>query len=344
MFKCQTVLLNYLKGLPTGNKIYSHNAHPYYIMAPAYSEHSAGVRLLHHLCSLLNQLGFEAYVHTSQISGDLWTPPLTRSVQLAHRKAGKVPVVVYPEISATHWLKLGLSVRYLLYYPGAHAGPKDFDSDTLVFKLGADVLYRGGFNLELPTIDTERFQPPAAGTPRHLVLFYYNRYSGPLRDFGSDAVEISPRQPKSLDETAALYQRARVLYAYEYSTAIQEARLCGCPVVYLPNEERLPTLDRLIGFWGLAGLAWGDAPDQVLQAQRSVGDFQAQYAQRMAHWREDLIGFIEKTQQAASAMTFEQAWGHWSIRHKLYAYLQTDKGLLARIFRRLHRKYIHWKL
>ncbi|WP_029461556.1 glycosyltransferase [Serpentinimonas barnesii] len=339
-------LLPQLQALRTGTGVYRHTTQPYYIVAPAYAERSAGVRLLHQLCSLLNRLGFEAYVQSPQTSGELWTPQLTPGIQLAHWKAGKVPVVVYPEVAARHALELGLAVRYLLYYPGVHGGPKAFDPDTLVFKLAADVLYPGGDNLELPTIDTALFQPPPAGTPRDRVLYYYNRYSGLLRDFGPDAVEISPKKPKSLSETAALYQRARVLYAYEYSTAAQEARLCGCPVVYLPNEERLPTLDRLIGFWGLAGLAWGDEPDQVLQAQRSVGDFPEQYAQSMAHWREDLIAFIEKTQQAATALPFEQAWPQTTL-DKLPGVCNTAAEKAARadrlLWQRLHTQYDLWR-
>jgi len=338
-------LLPQLQALRTGTGIYRHAAQPYYIVAPAYAERSAGVRLLHQLCSLLNRLGFEAYVQSPQTSGELWTPQLTPAIQFAHWKARKVPVVVYPEVTARHALELGLAVRYLLYYPGIHGGPKVFDASTLVFKLGADVLYPDGHSLELPTIDTELFQPPPAGTPRDLLLFYYNRYAGQLRDFGPDAVEISPKKPKTLGETAALYQRARVLYAYEYSTAAQEARLCGCPVVYLPNEERLPALDRLIGFWGLAGLAWGDAPEQVRQAQRSVGDFPAQYAQRMAHWREDLLAFIEKTQQTASALPFEQAWPQATLDQMPdVCTTVADKAARADrlLWQRLHPQYTQW--
>jgi len=339
-------ILPRLQALPTGSSIYRVATNPYYIVAPDYAEQSAGVRLLHELCSLLNQLCYPAYITAACTHGALWTPQLSPAIQRAHWQARQVPIVVYPEVSPSHGLELGLPVRFLLYYPGVHGGPKTFDADTLVFKLGGDVLYPGGHSLELPTIKTELFCPPQEPKPRDRVLYYYNRYSGKLRDFGPDAIEISPKQPKTLAETAALYQRASVLYCYEYSTAAQEARLCGCPVVYLPNPERLPTLDPIIRFWGMNGVAWGDDPDAVLQARASVHLFANDYAQRMANWRQDVLRFIETTQAAASALPFERAWPQATIDRLPGAYTQAA-DLAARADRlhwqAVHKQYAQWR-
>ena len=78
---------------------YQYYKNPYYIYAPDYTHKSAGIRLLHQLCSALNQSGYEAYVVANKLNGELWAPKLTEENKVAHYKANKKPVVVYPEVT-----------------------------------------------------------------------------------------------------------------------------------------------------------------------------------------------------------------------------------------------------
>ena len=100
--------------LPCSSNYLSGETQPYYIVAPGYDHSSDGARLLHGLCSILNQWGYESYMESPAVSGELWTPVLTQAVKLAHYKAGKKPIVVCSEEINGRPLNLGLLVRYLL--------------------------------------------------------------------------------------------------------------------------------------------------------------------------------------------------------------------------------------
>ena len=120
-------------GLKPCSSVYQQGGQPYYIVAPAYDHRSAGVRLLHQLCSLLNQMGREAYISSHVRGPELWTPPLSDAVKLAHYQAGKKPIVIYPEVvKGTPW-QLGQPVRLVLNVPGHLGGDKDFGSNELVY-------------------------------------------------------------------------------------------------------------------------------------------------------------------------------------------------------------------
>ena len=101
---------------------YKYYKNPYYIVAPDYTHKSSGIRILHELCSILNQFGYEAYVVTGKTNGDLWTPILTDETKIAHYKAKKTPIVVYPEVIKGTPLNMGAPVRYVLNYPGFIGG------------------------------------------------------------------------------------------------------------------------------------------------------------------------------------------------------------------------------
>jgi hypothetical protein len=123
---------------------YKHSTNPYYIVAPDYTHKSAGIRLLHQLCSVLNQMGYEAYVVTNKTNGELWTPRLTEETKAAHYLAGKKPIVIYPEVVKGQPIGLGLPVRYVLNYPGLlGGGDKYYTENEVVFKFHPDY-YSGG--------------------------------------------------------------------------------------------------------------------------------------------------------------------------------------------------------
>lgn len=71
---------------------------PYYIVAPAYRHNSAGIRVMHMLCHLLNRCGQDAYLYSSTTNPMWHTPLLTNELRQQHEQAGRQPIVVYPEV------------------------------------------------------------------------------------------------------------------------------------------------------------------------------------------------------------------------------------------------------
>lgn len=334
---------NDLAALPDSTSIYLQRQQPYYIVAPGFSDKSAGIRLLHRLCSLLNQLGFEAYMEAPVTSGSLWTPQLTKSVMSAHYKAGRKPIVVYPDVSRGQPLKLGLPVRYMLYYAGAHGGPKTFDEKLIYCYRHA--FYPGVPKLQPPAVDSDMFYPPAPGSTRDLTLVYYNRYSGPVGQFAPDQQEISSRHPVPHAQTGDLYRRAKVLYAYEESAAVTEARICGCPVVLIPNNDRLSEPKDDFFSYGRSGLSWGQAPEDVERAMATAHLAPNEYFQVIQGWRDEMYAFIQTTQAAADAASLEEIWPE-DVVDTLPHIQRSDEELAQRADRvkqkRLAQQYTQW--
>jgi glycosyltransferase involved in cell wall biosynthesis len=290
---------------------YQYESQPYYIVAPAFRQQSAGVRLMHELCSTLNQLGYEAYVDTSSVSGNLWTPQLTGGVQAAHCKAGKKPIVVYPEVVKGVPMGLGLPVRYVLNYPGLLGGDKEYTNGEMVYAFH-NVYYRDVPRLYLPIVNlTKLSRDRLASHERTEIAYYHNRYTkagGQLRDFGPDALEISSTFPDTNEKTLDILKRAKILYSYESSGIVLEATLCGCAVVLLPNPICLPEIPESLTEVGDEGVAWGEDPEAVSRALRTVAEKMPRFEREMANWQQELSSFISATQSAAQALPFEKAW------------------------------------
>lgn len=289
----------------TQRQIYAPLNAPYYIWAPAYRETSGGVRVLHYLCHALNLIGEEAYVITSVINPQLRTPVLTEEVLRRHSATGRQPIAVYPEVITDNPLNLANVARYLLNTPGILTGAKiDLKASDLVFTHGVDVVPKGWTAplLHVPPVDTRIFNAHGVkDDERSGSCFFFNRYlqeGGELLDVTADSTEISFRVPhRSLQELAALFRRSEVMYTYEQSTLCFEALLCGCPVVYLPNERFLPRF--LTGYVGNSGMAWGASEEEITRAKATVHEVQSKYAQKEVEFWQQLDAFVTATQTRA---------------------------------------------
>ena len=323
---------------------------PYYIVAPGYSHKSSGIRALHGLCSLLNQLGYEAYVESPSTDGTLWTPQLTDTVRSAHFLAKKKPIVVYPEVVTGQPLGIGLPVRYVLNYPGLLGGDKSFAGNETIFCY-AKTYYPEGCELFIPLLDVERID--AARTrykgKRSGIAFYFNRLlgaGGVVDDFGDDAVEISSRVPRGYDEMLDILCRVEILYCYESSAIALEALLCGCPVVFLPNPQMLAQFPQVMVDAGFGDIGWGRDSTELEKAQRLARRARQAYEAVHAKWKVQLAGFIETTQAAAERLTVEQAWPQQTV-DKLVQITRNLSELAARADRRKYHRmstqFVRWQ-
>lgn len=278
---------------------------PYYIYAPAYREDSGGTRAMHYLCHALNLAGEEAYVISDGISDKLRTPRLMDSDRHRHNNENREPIVVYPEIVTANPLNALNVVRYLLNIPGfLFNKPVEWQETDLVYTHGPDIVPAGmsAQILQIPLINTNIYNSEGT-TPskRKGKLLWINRFlsrGGQLLPITEGATEISYRVAhRTAVELRELYRNAELLYTYEQSTACYEAMLCGCPVVYIPNDLMLHQPP--IGYLGRSGWAWGTSPQEIQKAKESVPEVLASYkATQVLFWKQ-LDAFIENTQNHA---------------------------------------------
>ena len=108
-----------------------------------------------------------------------------------------------------------------------------------------------------------------------------------------ECIEITPSFPADRASLATLLKMSKVLYTLDPMSSItSEARLCGCPVVYIPNragEIYKPEYD--ISFNGMAlGL------EDLGRARASLPAFEADYFSEHSRSGEMLRSFISFTQ------------------------------------------------
>lgn len=281
---------------------------PYYIATPPYSEDSGGIRAMHYLCHALNLAGEEAYVLTDTVAPRLRTPCLTNEKKKAHRKANREPIVVYPEVVPDNPQEAVNVVRYLLNIPGhINDEPVRWSATDLIYTHGPDLVPEGieVKLLRIPLINASIYNSQGTDpSKRKGRLVFINRYlsfGGQLLPITEGATEISFRVPRRTPEQLRdLYRQAELLYTYEHSTACYEAMLCGCPVVYIPNDITLKTPPNgPSGYLGQDGWSWGPDPAGIEVAKASVHRTIAAYESSQEIFWQELAAFVDDTQSLA---------------------------------------------
>lgn len=282
------------------------NIHPFYIDAPDFDENAPLSLQLHVLCDMLNQMGYEAYVAAScvKLNGRLWTPRLTPQVQAAHYKAGKVPISVTGRLKQSRNPALDIGVL-ALYRP---EGRWVEGQEVLV---GQASLQRPDaqepeqcLELRLPIADPLLFCPPqtptasASGKTRLVYAENFQFHGGKLRQEHLDAHDISPCNAGALtaQERAELFQQAQCLYVYEIGAVVTEARLCGCPVVYVSNDTTLATPAK--GTWNTEGTC-----SNTLPPPGSEEDVRLRGA--LLNFRQRYLDLFERSAPSIEAFAFQ---------------------------------------
>ncbi|WP_175923745.1 glycosyltransferase family protein [Burkholderia latens] len=287
-------------------RIFAPLGHPYYVSAPPYLQTSGGVRAMHYLCHALNLLGCEAYINTADVHPQLRTPLLTQQIAHAHAAAGRRPIAVYPEIVEGNPFNARCVARYLLAEPGRINGkPIELAPTDLVFTFGPSIVPDGWHAdlLRIPLVDTRIFHCDGVddATRRGTAVFLnrHLRRGGSLHPATADSVEISGRvAPRSAHELAELFRRVECLYLYEWSTAVFEALMCGCPVVCILNDASMPNAER----WVMSGkgIAWGLDPHEIAHAKATVHEARDVYREEEAVFWRQLRHFVATTQARAN--------------------------------------------
>lgn len=287
---------------------------PYYIIAPRYVRTSAGCRVLYRLCDLINKAGGSAFIYLRpHLNHDLASSPmdvapfLTKIIVDYHFKNGFNPIVIYPETFEISNFSAPVRIRYLLNYEDLLFKNEPLDSDDYLIAYSENIAKKLKTTkpigtIFLPVSDPNFYHPPV-DVNRNGGVYYAGKYkyhfSGKTYSITDGLPEITRDQLDSQtpEKIRELFQTAEFFYCYEDSALALEAILCGCPVVFLPNEHFKQTL----GAKELGGLgyAWGDSPEQLMHAKATVKAARKHYYFLLEEANNAVRKFIADTQPLA---------------------------------------------
>lgn len=293
---------------------------PYYVVAPRYVRTSAGIKVLHYLCHALNRMGEQAFliVHPHfppylSAHPALNTPQLTKRIMDYHRENGLTPITIYAESVKGNPLNAPFVVRYVLNYAGLLGGDKEFPADEYCISYSdtiAATVPQSRHTIFIPASDPLFFVPPPAGTEREGGCYYAGKYKyyhgGETFPVTDGMVEIVRDRPdaQTPDQLRDLFQRCEVFYCYENSALAIEAMLCGCPVVFLPNEHFTELIGR--SELGSEGYVWGDDPAGLRRARETVHLARERYMNLFAQAEAELRRFVAQTQEAVGGVPYPE--------------------------------------
>ena len=279
---------------------------PYIIYASDYSPLSSGIRAMHLLCHALNRAGCEAYVMGSVTDPWLNTPTISLVRRQSMNLAGRLPIVIYPEVVTENPLDEAVVVRWLLNQPGRFRDNwrGSFGPNDLIFYHDKDFLVPGvtGTRLYMPECDIGTYNNlnNQYDGKRQGYVLYMSRFlktGEPIPEFLKDATIISPENPRTHKQLAEIYRRSEFLFTFERTAAVLEANLCGCPCV-LMESSLLTEIPNQVMF-GNDGLAWGFTEEEAARAKRTVGEPWKIYQRHIENFDVELDNFIEITQARA---------------------------------------------
>ena len=276
---------------------------PYYVCAPSYTTKSAGIVTMHSLCHWLNKAGQKAYIYELNtnyriINPWLDTPLLTPDINNFYKSEGIEPIHVYPDIVLGNPCEARNVARYLLHYPGAYGGSKEFDSSDHVWSFSPHI---ASFTnspkniLSAPNLDLDLFNLDGAVpvSERTETCYYANKYTASglplLHQTGITKLQGTHK------ELASILKRSKICYVYENTSVISEAVLCGCQVI-LMRSNYFNDIHSLETQTLRAGVKWSDDPSDGDPLENARPNYLEMCGRFMD---EQLPRFISETQSSA---------------------------------------------
>jgi len=218
---------------------------PYVFSGASYHHASAGVRAWHRIIHEMNERGMVAF-SLDDVNPDWNERRITRIGYRVMRALGD-PIVVYPEVVTGNPLGSKRVVRFVANTPGYLGGDTEYPDTELVFAwmrryydtdriLRVDTIERDLFNSRaLPEKDVDC---------AYLGKAEFRGVEESPQTFGMTHITRFPHWPPTRKQLAELLRRTRVLYTYDDCTMLlDEALLCGCDVILLPEGRRLTEAD-----------------------------------------------------------------------------------------------------
>lgn len=265
--------------------LFSPKHRPYYIYTPGWDRTSGGNKVMHYLCHALNLIGEECFVITDGINPDLY--------EYRGRHADAIDgITIYPELYKDNPLGASRIVRYIL---SDRYKEDELDPHGMLYYFSKSLAKGSNNVLFLPSINPKIFNLNGSGE-RRLEYKYIGRARGVSEiPESKDAIEITMDFPSTQEEIAEMFKHARVFYCYTNSGLMQEALLCGCPVVFIQNEKTTSNfaLEEL-GTYGITDVSEGDS---LAYAYASIGQAIEKYNEARVNFWKQLDEFVLRTQE-----------------------------------------------
>jgi hypothetical protein len=247
------------------------NIKKFIIFSPSYNEKSGGIIVLHKLCHLINELGYEAYIYpyfetydlnknnvlktALRFIKDCWVNSwfnyklnMAFTSPILKEKLNNIDlnefIVVYPEIVLGNPLNAPNIVRWLLHQPGYHSNKIFYGKNELLFKFNSaieDFSYQDSkvSSLELKVIHypLEHYDMAAADNSPSRKGSAYCIRKGKGKEIqhnlnGSINIDLLSHK-----EVAEVFRRVEYFYSYDVYTAYSIfAVLSGCKSIVIPDK------------------------------------------------------------------------------------------------------------
>jgi hypothetical protein len=274
---------------------------PYFIYSNDFIYKSAGVKLMHYLCHLINEAGYRAYVTPCITSPILNTPILNNEVIDYYKSRNIEPIAIYGERIDGNPLNLRSVVRYLGNYLNHFNDIVSYNKNDMIlsYSVGMNNISDEEVVLHIPLVDTNIYKYSDEKILRNGSLVYAGKYvdvhGGELLPEHKNLYQITRNaNSETPNELKKLFQNSEVLYVYENTALTIEAILCGCPVVLVPNKF----FDKIIGGheYKKLGFAWGLETEELERAKNTLLDAKNNYQYLISQVPIQLNIFLNKSQ------------------------------------------------
>lgn len=241
-------------------------SYKFLIFTPSYNENSGGVVVLHKLCHVLNELGYESYVkpytYSYEVKKNNWKQFIWRLIKWSLLSsirgfkinpafntpvfegdtAGDDCIVIYPEVVFGNPLNARNVVRWLLHQPGFHQEHFFYGKNELYFKFNSaieDFYFHGSVtsSRELKVIHYPLEYYNLDGVASERVGTAYCLRKGRSKQIVHDLTDSILIDGKSHAEIACIFKNVKQFISYDTYTAYSIfAVLCGCQSVVIPDE------------------------------------------------------------------------------------------------------------
>ncbi|MFY8273985.1 WavQ [Pseudoalteromonas sp. SSDWG2] len=244
------------------------NEKKFIIYTPSYNEKSGGIVVLHKLCHILNDLGYEAYLYPqseqfvfdkksifsefrkfikfelkSLLTGFKVNPHFDTPIfDFKNKEIDDSCIVFYSELVLGNPLGAKQVARWLLHQPGFHTGRVMYNAGEILFKFNSavrDFNYPGSITStqELKVIhyplehyNLDDVKEERQGTAYCLRKGKHKAIVHDLKD--SVLIDDLPHE-----EVAKVFKSVKTFISYDTYTAYSLfAVLCGCESVVIPDE------------------------------------------------------------------------------------------------------------
>jgi len=259
--------------------------------------------VLHRLAVELQKRGKDVFINT-EVQNPKWDKIRTK-FPMTYDHEGEV--AIYPDIIHSNIWGSKTVVRWMLNIPEYSGGPPidTYPKSDLFFT------YSHLFNTRLglpddrillcPSIDLSMFYD--MHTPRAGRLVYRGKGQQPdnplLAQYPSLGGKESFKGDDGQNRLRERLNKTEMIYVYDNATAITDiARLCGCPVILLPNGLYSRKDYEKHELWHAGGIGYDLIEAPIARATIDSEYMAKCYAELEVKFQNDLGKFIELTQEA----------------------------------------------